>query len=78
VSPPFGPAAFLGPLSSGERKAAVLACLQEERFQDCSPAQVYASLLEEGPYHCSLRTMYRLLAAEGESRERRAQLSRPA
>jgi putative transposase len=58
-------------------KAAVLACLQEERFQDCSPAQVYASLLDEGQYHCSLRTMYRLLAAEGESRERRAQLSRP-
>jgi putative transposase len=59
-------------------KAAVLACLQEERFQDCSPAQVYASLLDGGQYHCSLRTMYRLLAAEGESRERRAQLSRPA
>jgi putative transposase len=58
-------------------KTAVLACLHEERFQDCSPAQVYASLLDEGQYHCSLRTMYRLLAAEGESRERRAQLSRP-
>jgi len=60
-----------------EEKAAVLACLQEERFQDCSPAQVYASLLDEGQYHCSLRTMYRLLAAEGESRERRDQLHRP-
>jgi putative transposase len=61
-----------------EEKAAVLACLHEERFQDCSPAQVYASLLDEGQYHCSLRTMYRLLAAEGESRERRDQLSRPS
>jgi len=61
-----------------EEKAAVLACLHEERFQDCSPAQVYASLLDEGRYHCSIRTMYRLLAAEGESRERRDQLIRPA
>jgi putative transposase len=60
-----------------EERAAVLACLHEERFQDCSPAQVYASLLDEGRYHCSLRTMYRLLEAEGESRERRDQLRRP-
>jgi len=70
------------PRSSARRlqeneKAAVLACLHEERFQDCSPAQVYASLLDEGQYHCSLRTMYRLLATAGESRERRDQLSRP-
>jgi putative transposase len=61
-----------------EERAAVLACLHEERFQDCSPAQVYACLLDEGQYHCSLRTMYRLLAAEGENRERRDQLRRPS
>jgi len=61
-----------------EERAAVLTCLHEERFQDCSPAQVYASLLDEGQYHCSIRTMYRLLAAEGENRERRDQLIRPA
>jgi len=61
-----------------DEKAAVLACLHEERFQDCSPAPVYASLLEEGRYHCSFRPRYRLLAAEGESRERRDQLIRPA
>jgi putative transposase len=61
----------------GEEKTAVLARLHEERFQDCSPAQVYAALLDEGQYHCSIRTMYRLLEAEGESRERRDQLSRP-
>jgi hypothetical protein len=35
----------------------VLACLHEERFQDCSPAQVYAALLDEGRFHCSIRTM---------------------
>jgi putative transposase len=60
-----------------EERAAILACLHEERFQDGSPAQVYASWLDEGQYHCSLRTMYRLLAAEGENRERRDQWRRP-
>jgi putative transposase len=60
-----------------EEKSTVLACLHEERFQDCSPAQVYASLLDDGQYHCSIRTMYRLLDAEGENRERRDQLIHP-
>jgi transposase InsO family protein len=60
-----------------EEKSAVLACLHEERFQDCSPSQVYASLLDDGRYHCSIRTMYRLLDAEGENRERRDQLIHP-
>ena len=60
-----------------EEKSAVLACLHEERFQDCSPAQVYASLLDDGKYHCSIRTMYRLLEAQGENRERRNQLVHP-
>jgi putative transposase len=55
----------------------VLACLYEERFQDCSPAQVYAALLDEGRFHCSIRTMYRLLETRGESRERRDQLTHP-
>lgn len=63
-------------LSAGERSA-VLACLYEERFQDCSPAQVYAALLDEGRFHCSIRTMYRLLETRGESRERRDQLTHP-
>lgn len=55
----------------------VLARLHEERFQDCSPAAVYATLLDEGHYHCSIRTMYRLLEQRGESRERRDQLTHP-
>jgi putative transposase len=59
-------------------RAAVLACLHEERFQDRSPAAVYATLLDEGVYHCSMRTMYRLLEQEGESGERRDQLTHPA
>ena len=42
---------------SGGEQSTVLACLHEERFQDCSPAQVYAALLDEGRFHCSIRTM---------------------
>ena len=64
-------------LDSAEREA-VLACLHEERFQNSSPAAVYATLLDEGRYHCSIRTMYRILEGEGEVRERRDQLVHPA
>ncbi len=60
-----------------EEREAVLARLHEERFQDRSPAAVYATLLDEGRYHCSIRTMYRLLEERGESRERRDQLVHP-
>ena len=64
-------------LRPAERDA-VLARLHEERFQDRSPAAVYATLLDEGEYHCSIRTMYRLLDEHGEVRERRDQLTHPA
>jgi len=52
--------------------------LHSERFVDAAPAQVYATLLDEGVYLASERTMYRLLAATGSSRERRDQLRHPA
>ena len=55
----------------------VLAKLHGERFQDRSPAAVYATLLDEGQYLCSIRTMYRVLEQKGESRERRDQLTHP-
>ena len=64
-------------LSVTERETA-LACLHSERFQDRPPAAVYATLLDEGVYHCSISTMYRLLEEEGESGERRDQLTHPA
>jgi putative transposase len=64
-------------LSAGERQA-LLAELHSERFVDCSPAQVWATLLDEGRYLASERTMYRLLEANGELRERRDQLRHPA
>ncbi len=64
-------------LSEAEREA-VLAKLHSERFVDSSPAAVWATLLDEGRYLCSERTMYRLLAESGSSRERRNQLTHPS
>jgi putative transposase len=64
-------------LSDAEREA-VLAELNSERFVDRSPAQVWATLLDEGRYLASERTMYRLLAsAHGRVRERRDQRQHP-
>src|SRR5690606_22879755 len=55
----------------------VLDVLHQPRFVDLAPAQVYATLLDEGTYHCSERTMYRVLADRAEVRERRAQRRHP-
>ena len=55
----------------------VLAHLHEERFVDQAPASIYATLLEEGRYLCSIRTMYRILENAHETRERRAQRRHP-
>ena len=63
-------------LDPGERQA-VLETLHSERFLDQAPAQVHATLLDEGTYLCSPRTMYRLLDAAGEVKERRDQVRRP-
>jgi len=63
-------------LAPVERKA-VLDLLHSERFRDRAPAQVYATLLEEGIYHCAIRTMYRILDSAKEVRERRNQLRHP-
>lgn len=63
-------------LSERER-AAVLELLHGERFCDRSPAEVYATLLDEGTYLASERTMYRILAGNQEVRERRNQLRHP-
>ena len=62
---------------TGDERRAVLAVLHEDRFIDLAPAEVYATLLDEGTYHCSERSMYRVLAENQEVRERRAQLRHP-
>jgi putative transposase len=51
--------------------------LNSERFVDRAPRTIYAILLDEGQYLCSWRTMYRILAADAASRERRAQRQHP-
>lgn len=58
-------------------QAQVLAYLRDPRFVDRAPAQVHATLLDEGTYVCSVRTMYRLLATFHEVRARRAQRTHP-
>lgn len=62
---------------STEQRQEVLQMLHMERFVDRSPWAVYAALLDEGTYLCSVRTMYRILKEQGEVRERRNQLSHP-
>lgn len=64
-------------LSAVER-AEVLGVLHHERFVDQAPASVFATLLDEGRYLCSVPTMYRLLRSVGEVRERRRQATHPA
>ncbi len=64
-------------LAATEREQ-VLDTLHSPRFRDRAPAEVVATLLDEGRYLASERTMYRILAAEGEAGERRNQLVHPA
>ena len=52
--------------------------LRSERFADTSPAEAWATLLDEGIYLGSVLTYYRVLRQAGESRERRAQAAHPA
>jgi len=63
-------------LSDAEREK-VRDTLNSQRFQEAAPRQVYASLLDQGSYLCSWRTMYRILDEYDEVRERRNQLQHP-
>jgi putative transposase len=60
-------------LPAAERRA-VLTILNEPRFVDHAPAEVYTTLLEENRYICSVRTMHRILAENHQARERRDQI----
>ena len=64
-------------LTDAER-GRLLAVLHEPRFVDKAPAQVWATLLDEGVHLASISTMYRLLRERGETRERRRQATHPA
>ena len=63
-------------LSANEREQ-VRAALNSAPFAERAPRQVYAALLDEGQYLCHWRTMYRVLAACDEVRERRDLLRHP-
>jgi putative transposase len=81
TSPPSKPERAPSPqpraLSEVERKE-VLGVLHDPEHVDEAPATVYAKLLDQGVYLCSVPTMYRILHAEGEVRERRRQATHPA
>jgi putative transposase len=62
---------------SPEERQEVLDLMHGERFMDQAPREIYATLLDEGRYLCSVRTMYRILEQESEVKERRDQLRHP-
>ena len=72
VEPTLSPRA----LSQAE-KGIVRQVLDSERFQDQAPREVYATLIDEGRYLCSIRTMYRILDENEQVGERRNQLRHP-
>ena len=63
-------------LAPAERQA-IADALHSGRFADASPAQAWATLLDEGAYLGSVSTFYRVLRERGESRERRRQATHP-
>jgi putative transposase len=63
---------------SDDETADVLTALNDERFCDKAPAQIWATLLDEGTYLASVSTMYRVLRAQHQVRERRAIARHPA
>lgn len=74
---PAGPRAPSPRALSDDERADVLALLHQPDYVDLAPAQIVAKLLDESRYLCSERTMYRLLEANKECRERRDQLRHP-
>ena len=77
---PFAPVILRSPPARAlraEERETVRAVLNSARFQDCAPASIQATLLDEGQYLCSTRTMYRVLEQDGATRERRDQLTHP-
>lgn len=64
-------------LSAADRRA-VLDAIHQPRFVDRSVPHIHATLLDEGTYHCSMSTKYRILHSVGEVGDRRDQATRPA
>lgn len=51
----------------------VLATLNSDEFVDLAPLEIYARLLDQGEYVCSVSTMYRILAENQQVKDRRRQ-----
>jgi len=77
LGPPAPRPAPPNKLTEAERQH-VLTVLRSPAYCDLAPSQVWARLLDDGVYLCSISTMYRLLAVAGENRERRRQRTHPA
>jgi putative transposase len=60
-----------------EERQQIVALLNDDRFAELPPAEVYATLLDEGKFVCSIRTMYRVLQENAQVQERRRQLRHP-
>lgn len=71
------PCRVTGRALSAQEREAVRSLLYGEEFVDRTPTQIYAQLLDRGVYHCSARTMYRLLKEDGPCPERTRARSRP-
>ncbi len=56
---------------SNVEESTILETLNSAQFMDMAPAEIYATLLDEGQYYCSVRTMYRILSRHGQSVQRR-------
>ena len=77
LGPPAPRPAPANKLTEAERQH-ILTVVRSEEFCDLAPAQVWARLVDDGVYLCSISTMYRLLRIAGENRERRRQRTHPA
>ena len=79
VRPPAEPAARPVPVNklSDAEAAELIAVLNSQRFVDKAPPQIYATLLAEGTYLCSISTMYRILERNRQVKDRRRQATHP-
>lgn len=79
VVPPAEPAARPVPVNrlSDAESAELIAVLNSQRFVDKAPPQIYATLLAEGTYLCSISTMYRTLERNRQVKDRRRQATHP-
>ena len=76
-SPPLSPRKPSPRALSSVEVATIRTLLNSEKYQDRAPREVYAAELDAGRYHCSVRTMYRILTQDQATRERRDQLRHP-